>query len=115
MFDTVLKTAGFAVNCALLLVFAITALYLTSYGMSYLSAAGGIPGTSSLGWAVKNPISVLNNIILAVTNGTLSSTTFNYIAAWATLIAAAGAWWMTALGVRWLYYAALRAIHHLNP
>lgn len=110
MFEQTLKMAGFAVNLVILAFFGILALVLTSYGLSFLAAAGGLPSASSVSWALTNPIGVINSIALGVTTGSIFSSAVHYGGAWVTIIVAMGAWWMTALGLRWLYFSISRAV-----
>jgi len=110
MFEQTLKAAGFAINLVLLAFFGILSLILTSHGLSFLAAAGGLPSASSVSWALMNPIEVINSIVLGVTTGSIFSAAINYGGAWVTIIVAMGAWWMTALGLRWLYFSILRAV-----
>lgn len=114
MLGNTLKVIGFGVNFVLLLIFLFAAICLTSYGLSFLEAAGGMPTLTSVASAVINPITTINNVIFSLSSGTFFVISMNYIGAWVTLIAAAGAWWMTVLGLRWHYYAALRVLEAID-
>jgi hypothetical protein len=44
-----------------------------------------------------------------VVSGNVIYASAHYILAWVLIIIGLGFWWLTALGVRWLYHAILRA------
>lgn len=110
MFEQSMKMVGFVVNVILLMAFALLAIKLTSNGFWYLASAGGVPDASSVIAAMKQPTTIVNALVGSVGAGTFVGTAIGYAGAWILFVGAAGAWWMTALGTRWLFLAVKRTV-----
>jgi hypothetical protein len=109
MFKNVLKSAGLLANLVILATFFILATALTMRGLSSLQTAGGLPSISTIGLLFSHPIEMLNLFMAGVVSGNVIYASAHYILAWVLIIIGLGFWWLTALGVRWLYHAILRA------
>lgn len=94
----------------ILVTFFILAVLFTNYGLNSLHIAGGLPSMSTISLLVSHPFEMLNLFLVGITSGSGIYATTQYILAWVSLIAGSGFWWLTVLGLRWLYHTILRAV-----
>ena len=105
--ESVVRKGGAAFNAILLGAFLYAALSLYGYGTEKLEEAGG---TGHLLAALSGPSEAAAFALSPGAAGRIAS----YAAAWLSLVAAAGCGWMSLLGMRWFFHAALRAAMSLR-